>query len=116
MVTRSPYIPDKGDLIWLSFSPQSGHEQSGTRPALVLSPRAYNQKTHLALMCPVTSKVKGYPFEVTLPVSLSIQGVVLSDQVKNLDWVERKAVFKTKAPPEVVNEVKNKIAALLEMP
>ena len=80
------YVPRRGDIVWLSFTPQAGHEQAGRRPALVLSPSAYNRKVGLALFCPVTSRVKGYPFEVTVPKGLSVAGVVLADQVKSLDW------------------------------
>jgi len=78
------YVPRRGDIVWLSFTPQAGHEQAGRRPALVLSPSAYNRKVGLALFCPVTSRVKGYPFEVTVPKGLSVAGVVLADQVKSL--------------------------------
>jgi mRNA interferase MazF len=79
------YIPGRGDLVWLQFTPQAGHEQAGHRPAVALSPRGYNQKTGLVLFCPVTSQVKGYPFEVKLPDGLPIKGAVLCDQVKSLD-------------------------------
>jgi len=75
------YIPDSGDIVWLTFSPQAGHEQSGRRPALVLSPAAYNEKVGLALFCPITSQIKGYPFEVLLQESLKVNGVILSDQI-----------------------------------
>ena len=89
-MTRN-YIPDAGDLIWLTFDPPAGREQAGRRPALVLSPAAYNEITSLALVCPITSRVKGYPFEVSLPEGLPVSGVVLSDHLKSLDWKERKA-------------------------
>src|SRR5207245_2851651 len=85
MVARA-YVPDTGDLVWLTFDPQAGHEQRGRRPALILSPRAYNSKARLAIACPVTSHVKVYPFEVPLPPGGKISGVVLADHVKNLDW------------------------------
>jgi mRNA interferase MazF len=78
-------VPDRGDVVWLEFDPQAGHEQAGHRPAVVLSPRAYNQKSGLALFCPITSRIKGYPFEVVLPPDLPVQGAVLCDQVKSLD-------------------------------
>lgn len=81
MVER-PYVPDTGDVVWLTFTPQAGHEQTGRRPALVLSPRSYNEKTSLALFCPITSRVKGYPFEVSLPNAGPITGVVLADQIR----------------------------------
>ena len=87
------YIPERGDIVWLNFTSQAGHEQSGKRPALTLSPLAYNRKVGLALFCPITSQEKGYPFEVGLPKEGKTTGVVLSDQVRNLDWRARKAVF-----------------------
>ncbi len=89
MVAR--YIPERGDLVWLSFDPQAGHEQAGRRPALVLSPAAYNGKTGLALVVPVTSRAKGYPFEVALPDGLPVSGVILADHVRNVDWQARRA-------------------------
>ncbi|MGH9421802.1 MAG: endoribonuclease MazF, partial [Thermoanaerobaculia bacterium] len=85
------YVPDRGDAVWLTFDPQAGHEQSGRRPALVLSPRIYNSRTGLAILCPVTTQIKGYPFEVSIPSGLPVSGVVLADQVRNLDWQARKA-------------------------
>lgn len=106
------YVPDRGDVIWLNFNPQAGREQSGHRPALVISPKEYNRKTGLAVMCPMTTQAKGYPFEVAITTG-SVQGVVLSDHLKNLDWKERKATFKGKASPAVFKEVMNKISALL---
>ncbi len=106
------YIPDRGDLIWLNFTPQSGREQSGRRPAIVLSPAAYNQKTSLAICCPITSHEKKYPFEVKVYCK-KIEGVVLSDHIKNLDWKECKAIFIEKAQPEVLDECMAKISALL---
>ena len=87
------YVPDRGDAIWLEFNPQSGREQAGSRPALVLSPRAYNQRVGLALVCPITNQAKGYPFEVEIPAGQKITGVVLADQVKSLDCVTRKSAF-----------------------
>lgn len=105
--------PDRGDLVWLEFDPQAGHEQAGKRPALVLSPRAYNAKVGLALFCPVTSRLKGYPFEVVLPADLGISGVVLSDQVKSLDWRARRSKRAGRAPAATVDEVLAKLAALL---
>lgn len=80
------YIPERSDIVWLDFNPQTGREQAGRRPALVLSPASYNSKVKLALLCPITTKVKGYPFEVTLLKGLEVTGVVLADQVKSLDW------------------------------
>jgi len=107
------YIPDAGDIIWLSFDPQAGREQAGRRPALVLSPAAYNEKADLALVCPISSRVKGYPFEVPLPEGLAISGVVLSDHLKSLDWKQRKAVFVARVPAEVVSDVLARLAPLL---
>ena len=85
------YVSDRGDAIWLNFTPQAGHEQAGHRPALVLSPRSYSRKAGLALLCPITSQEKGYPFEVPLSEADEVHGVVLADQVKSLDWRERDA-------------------------
>jgi len=107
------YVPDRGDIVWLNFTPQSGHEQRGKRPALVLSPKIYNQKTSLCLCLPITSKIKGYPFEVALPEGLNIQGVVLSDQVKNMDFTAREAIFICHAPQRVVEKVQKNIWALV---
>ena len=114
MVTpRTPYIPDRGDLIWISFDPQVGHEQAGRRPALVLSPIDYNSKSGLAVLCPVTNRAKGYPFEVALPAGLSVGGVVLADHVKSLVWVARRAVFADGAPSSIVSEVARKLGLLV---
>ena len=107
------YKPQRGDLVWLEFSPQRGHEQAGRRPALVISPQSYNAKVGLALLCPITNKAKGYPFEVALPGNSPISGVVLSDQLKSLDWKARKAKHAGEAPQEVVDEVLNKLGVLL---
>lgn len=107
------YVPDAGHVVWLEFSPQAGHEQAGRRPGLVLSPRIYNEKSSVALFCPITSKVKGYPFEVLLPPSMRVTGVVLSDQVRSLDWRARQARFEEQAPAQVVREVKEKLSVLL---
>lgn len=104
--------PERGDLIWLSFTPQSGREQSGRRPALVVSPSTYNNKVGLALVCPITSRVKGYPFEVVLPEA----GVVLADQLRSLDWRSRDAELITKAPTAVVERVLQLVGALLSSP
>lgn len=105
--------PDRGDLVWLQFHPRTGHEQAGKRPALTLSPRSYNAKVGLALFCPVTSRRKGYPFEVPLPAGGTIEGVVLSDAVKSLDWRARGARRAGRAPAHVVDEVVAKLGALL---
>ena len=108
------YCPKRGDVVWLSFEPQSGHEQAGHRPAVALSPERYNRKVGLALFCPITSQVKGFPFEVRLPAVLEVQGVVLADQVKSLDWRARGAKFACCLPPVVVEEVLRKLETLLE--
>ena len=113
-MTRA-YVPDAGDLVWLTFDPQAGHEQRGRRPALILSPRLYNAKARLALACPITSQVKGYPFEVKLPAAGTITGVVLADHVRNVDWTARHVVFQGKAPGEVLTEVRERLRALLEL-
>jgi mRNA interferase MazF len=107
------YIPGRGDVIWVTFNPQAGHEQAGRRPALVLSPSSYNGKVGLAILCPVTSQVKGYPFEVMIPLGSKLGGVVLADQVKSLDWRARKADFICKLPRETTSEVLDKLATLL---
>ncbi|KIL39114.1 potassium ABC transporter ATPase [Gordoniibacillus kamchatkensis] len=111
MVDR--YIPDRGDLVWLQFNPQLGYEQAGKRPALVVSPVTYNGKVGLTLFCPVTSRIKGYPFEVMIPQDLPIEGVILSDQVKSLDWQSRQAAFICKVPEETLAEVISKIQLLI---
>lgn len=87
------YLPDRGDVVWIDFNPQAGHEQAGRRPALVLSPARYNSKVGLLLLCPVTTQIKGYPFEANIPSGLRVTGTILSDQVKSLDWKARKAEF-----------------------
>jgi mRNA interferase MazF len=111
-VSKPAYVPDKGDLIWLEFTPQAGHEQAGHRPALVLSSKVYNGKAGLMLCCPMTSKVKGYPFEVACPFG-GTQGVVLADQIRSLDWKARKAKYSGKASPEVLHQVRAKLEAVL---
>jgi len=108
--------PERGDLIWLSFTPQSGREQAGRRPALVVSPSTYNSKVGLALVCPITSRVKGYPFEVALPEGGLVQGVVLADQLRSLDWRSREAELIAKAPIAAVERVLQLVGALLSSP
>ncbi len=108
------WTPARGDLIWLRFSPQAGHEQAGRRPALVLSPIEYNRRTGLMLCCPITSKVKGYPFEVVLPAGLAIEGAVLSDQVRSLDWKARSAKLIARATSPTIEVVIQRILRLLE--
>ena len=107
------FIPDRGDLVWINMQPQAGHEQSGRRPAAVLSPKSYNGKVGLALLCPITSQIKGYPFEVMIPSELKVKGVILSDQVKSLDWKIRKAEFCDKLPQDVILEIIKKLETLL---
>ena len=107
------YIPDRGDFIWLNFTPQTGHEQAGKRPALVLSPKEYNGRTGLLIACPITSKEKGYPFEVIVN-GKRIKGVILSDQVKSLDWKARKASFVETAASSVLSETQSKLLLLIE--
>ena len=108
------YVPDRGDIVWLQFDPRAGHEQAGHRPALVVSPKSYNQKVGLALFCPITSHIKGYPFEVVLPREGKASGAVLSDQIKSLDWRVRRAKRISRAPKDVVKEVLAKIRSLIE--
>ena len=109
----SDYCPNRGDVVWLDFDPQRGHEQAGKRPALVISPSDYNKRVGLALFCPITSQVKGYPFEVKIQLT-AIKGVVLADQIKNLDWKARKIKFIEIAPEEIVEESKEKLGWLLD--
>lgn len=107
------YVPDGGDLTWFSFSPHAGREQAGRRPALVLSPPAYNAKAGLCVVCPISTQVKKYPFEVPLPAGLAVVGVVLSDHVKSVDWQARAAEFAGAATDEVVAEVRARLKPLL---
>ena len=107
------YVPESGHLVWFSFSPQAGREQAGRRPALVLSPRSYNARAGLCFICPITSQVKDYPFEVPLPDGLPISGVVLSDHLKSADWRARSAEYAGLAPAEVLAEVRAKLKPLL---
>lgn len=108
------YVPERGDVVWISLNPQAGHEQAGRRPAVVVSPRSYNGKVGLGLFCPITSQVKGYPFEVALPGGLPVKGVVLADQVKSLDWRARETKFAARLPANTIAEVVGKLAVLLE--
>ena len=106
------YVPESGDLVWASFDPQAGHEQPGRRPALVLSPREYNEKVGLALACPITSKAKNYPFEVPLETS-RVHGVVLADQIRSFDWRFRQFTFLERAPADTLDEVVRTLQMLL---
>jgi mRNA interferase MazF len=107
------YVPERGDVIWLSFSPQPGREQSGRRPGIVLSPARYNRPIGLALTCPITSRVKGYPFEVPLEGVRGLSGVILVDQLRSLDWRARQAELAGRAPRGVLEEVLAKLHPLL---
>ena len=107
------YVPDRGDIIWLNFHPQAGHEQAGRRPAVVLSPTSYNGKVGLAILCPITNQIKGYPFEVSIPKELPVTGVILADQVKNLDWRVRKAEFICQIPQTTLQRILQKLHTLL---
>ena len=103
------YVPDQGDIVWLHFDPQAGHEQAGHRPALVLSPAKYNAARGMMIACPMTSRIKGYPFEVRV----GDDSAVLSDQIKSLDWKARKAQFKGRVETQVLAEVQGKLRSLL---
>jgi mRNA interferase MazF len=108
-----PYVPARGDAVWITLNPQAGHEQAGRRPAVVLSPSAYNSKVGLALLCPITNQIKGYPFEVQIPHGLIVTGAVLADQVKSLDWRARKAELIGTLPEATIVEVLQKLGTLL---
>jgi mRNA interferase MazF len=112
-VTPRARVPERGDVVWITLDPRAGHEQRGRRPAIVLSPISYNRKVGLAIMCPITSVVKGYPFEVAIPEGLGVSGVALADQVKSLDWRARRAEVTEKLSSEVTDEVLAKLSALL---
>ena len=107
-------VPERGDFIWVEFTHQAGREQAGRRPAIVLSPRAYNAASGLALLCPVTSQVKGYPFEVAIPAGSLVKGVVLADQGKSVDWRSRNTKFIAQASKDVISEVQAKVRVLVE--
>ena len=113
MVKKASYIPGRGDAVWITLFPQAGHEQSGRRPAVVLSPEAYNVKVGLALFCPVTSQIKGYPWEVLIPDGLAVSGVVLADQVRSLDWNSRSVIKICTLPDSAVAEILDKLGTLL---
>jgi mRNA interferase MazF len=110
---RAAFVPDAGDIIWLTFDPQAGHEQAGRRPALVLSPKIYNAKSGLALVCPITNQAKGYPFEVAVPASPGATGVILADHVKSVDWKARRAARLGRCTGEVMEEVRARLAPLM---
>ena len=111
-MVEKEYIPNRGDIVWLNFTPQSGHEQMGKRPAIVLSPIEYNEKVGLAIFCPITSMEKGYPFEVKLN-NKKVNGVILSDQIKSLDWRTRNIEFIVKANENEIEEVQEKLSLLI---
>lgn len=112
-MSAARYVPERGDLLWLTFDPQAGHEQAGRRPALVLSPAVYNRRANLALVCPITNQAKGYPFEVALPAGSPLAGVILADHLKSADWMARRAEFVAKAPANVLADVIAKLRPLL---
>ena len=110
---NGPWVPEAGDFIWLPFDPKAGREQAGRRPALVLSPRGYNARAGLALVCPITNHAKGYPLEVAAPADSGATGVILADHVKSVDWKARRAEKAGEFPDEVIDEVRARIAPLL---
>ena len=114
MVRDPAYVPERGDLVWIDMDPQAGHEQAGRRPALVLSPAAYNRRIGLALVCPATRQVKGYPFEVRIPGDFKVQGVLLCDQVRSVDWRARKADFADRVPAAVLRQALSKFSTLIQ--
>lgn len=109
----TPYCPKRGDVVWLEFTPQAGHEQAGKRPALTLSPESYNRKVGLAIFCPLTTQVKRYPFEVPIPAGMKASGVILSDQVKSMDWRARSSQFCCRVPDAITSEVLGRLGVLL---
>ena len=113
MVKARGYVPRCGDVVWITLNPQAGREESGRRPAVVVSPQSYNGKVGLAIFCPVTSQIKGYPFEVLIPAGLPVKGAILSDQVKSLDWRARKAELICALPGGTISEVLEKLGTLL---
>jgi mRNA interferase MazF len=113
VVSHRAYVPRCGDAVWITLNPQAGHEQTGRRPALVVSPESYNGKTGLAIFCPITGQIKGYPFEVLIPDGLPLVGAILSDQVKSLDWRARNAQLICGLPAEITSEVVEKLGTLI---
>jgi mRNA interferase MazF len=110
---KAAYVPERGDAVWISLDPQAGNEQAGRRPALVLSPSAYNGRVGLALFCPITNQAKGYPFEVPIPAGLPVTGIVIADHVKSLDWRARQATLISSVPDQVVEQVLQRLQTLL---
>jgi mRNA interferase MazF len=113
MVKPRAYVPECGDVVWITLNPQAGREEAGRRPAVVVSPQSYNGKVGLAIFCPVTGQIKGYPFEVLIPAGLPATGAILSDQIKSLDWRARKAELICALPARTISEVLEKLATLL---
>jgi mRNA interferase MazF len=113
MVNPRAYVPRCGDVVWITLNPQAGHEEAGRRPAVVISPQSYNGKVGLAIFCPITGQIKGYPFEVLIPEGLPVAGAILSDQLKSLDWGARNAELICTLPAETISEVLQKLATLL---
>lgn len=113
MVKKNGYTPDRGDIVWLNFDPAKGHEQKGKRPALVVSPKSYNKKSGLALVCPVTSQIKGYPFEITVE-NKYVSGAILVDQVRCVDWLERGVKKIVKLPPLKTKQAQRMLSLLLK--
>ena len=111
----SSYAPKRGDVVWLSLNPQAGHEQAGRRPVVVLSRTRYNRRTGMAIVCPITSRVKGFPFEVALPIGLPVHGVVLSDQAKSIDWQARGAEYLCVVTDRVLKQIVQRVRALIEV-
>src|SRR3990170_5416104 len=112
-MVKKGYVPQRGDVVWITLNPQAGHEQSGRRPAVVLSPGTYNEKVEIAILCPVTNQIKGYPFEVLIPAGLPVTGAILVDQVKSLDWRVRNAELIGALPRKTMSEVLLKLGTLL---
>ena len=113
MVTAGGRCLERGEIVWLDFSPHAGHEQAGRRPGFVVSPSAYNRRAGLAILCPITTRSKGHAYEVALPPGLAVEGYVLSDQARSFDWRARRAQFSCKAPDSVTSEVLGKLATLV---
>ena len=112
-MVKKGYVPQRGDVVWITLNPQAGHEQAGRRPAVALSPGTYNKKVEIAILCPLTNQIKGYPFEVLVPAGLPVTGAILADQVKNLDWRVRDAEWICALPPRIVAEILQKLGTLL---
>jgi mRNA interferase MazF len=111
---KGSYVPSRGDLVWIDFDPQTGREQRGRRPALVLSPASYNRKVELGIFCPVTNQAKGYAWEVAIPEGLGVTGVILADQFKSLDWKQWRTDFAATLPRGILDEVLDKVLALID--